>query len=97
MAATAGIPGPTQQQLQDAARLTPTEQNEMARGMVERLAARLKADPRDAAGWQRLMRARLVLGDRAGAQAALKEGRAAFAGDAAALAELGAAARALGL
>ncbi len=37
---------------------------EMIRGMVERLAARLEAEPNDADGWQRLGRAWGVLGER---------------------------------
>ena len=37
---------------------------EMIRGMVDRLAARLEAEPGDADGWQRLGRAYLVLGAR---------------------------------
>jgi cytochrome c-type biogenesis protein CcmH len=36
----------------------------MIRGMVERLAARLEAEPDDAEGWQRLGRAWGVLGER---------------------------------
>lgn len=96
-AATEAIPGPSAAQLQDAARLSPTEQDAMARAMVDRLAARLRDNPRDATGWMRLMRARLVLGNRAGAAKALTDARAAFRSDAAALAQLDGAARDLGL
>jgi cytochrome c-type biogenesis protein CcmH len=49
--------------------------------MVSRLADRLKNNPKDADGWIRLMRARMVLGETAAATAALRVGRAAFAGD----------------
>ena len=96
-AATDAIPGPNQTQLQDAARMSPTEQDAMAHAMVDRLAARLADSPRDAAGWMRLMRAKMVLGDQPGAKAALSSGRAAFRGDAATLAQLDGAAKALGL
>jgi cytochrome c-type biogenesis protein CcmH len=56
--------------------------------MVAGLAARLKAQPDDAQGWQRLIRAYAVLGENAKASAALKDARAAMAKDADALAAL---------
>ncbi len=96
-AATDAIPGPSQAQLADAARLSPTEQDRMAHAMVDRLAARLAQDPHDLDGWARLMRARQVLGDRAGAMQAYASARRTFAGDAAGLAHLRDAADALGL
>jgi cytochrome c-type biogenesis protein CcmH len=49
--------------------------------MVAGLAARLKADPNDAAGWQRLIRAYAVLGQPADAKAALVTARKTFAND----------------
>lgn len=49
------------------------------RAMVEMLAARLKADPNDALGWIRLMRAYTVLGETAKAEEALAAARKAFA------------------
>ena len=49
------------------------------RAMVEMLAARLKADPNDALGWVRLMRAYTVLGEKEKAQQALVSARKAFA------------------
>lgn len=48
------------------------------RAMVEMLAARLKADPRDALGWVRLMRAYTVLGETEKAKQALVDARKAF-------------------
>ena len=42
----------------------PSERAAMVRGMVERLAERLKQDGSDVEGWLRLVRAYMVLGDR---------------------------------
>jgi len=50
------------------------------KAMVAGLAARLKGNPDDAAGWQRLIRAYSVLGQRAEAQQALADARKSFAG-----------------
>ena len=49
------------------------------KAMVAGLAARLKDNPNDAAGWQRLIRAYSVLGERADAQNALATARKSFA------------------
>ena len=49
------------------------------RAMVDMLAARLKADPNDALGWVRLMRAYTVLGETEKAKQALFDARKAFA------------------
>lgn len=53
------------------AALPPAEQRAAVRAMVERLAARLEADPSDASAWVRLVDAWGVLGDGAQAQAAM--------------------------
>jgi cytochrome c-type biogenesis protein CcmH len=86
--ATAGIPGPTQEQLAAASSIPPGEQDKMVTGMVERLAKRLAANPRDADGWIRLMRSRKVLGDAPGAAKALQSGLTAFHDDSATQARL---------
>jgi cytochrome c-type biogenesis protein CcmH len=65
--------------------------------MVERLAARLKSQPADAEGWQRLMRAYAVLGDAAKARSALGEARTALKNDPTALSALADTARSLHL
>jgi cytochrome c-type biogenesis protein CcmH len=95
--ATAAIPGPTREQMQAAASMPPSQQDQMVRGMVESLAAKLKADPKNADGWIRLMRARMVLGEPAAATQALQDARAAFGGDAAQQARFTDAAKTLGV
>ncbi len=43
--------------------IPPSQQDQMVRAMVDGLAARLRQNPRDADGWIRLMRSRMVLHD----------------------------------
>jgi cytochrome c-type biogenesis protein CcmH len=57
-------------------------QEAMIQGMVESLAQRLEANPKDLSGWTRLIRSYVVLGEKDKARAALAKARAAFAGDA---------------
>jgi cytochrome c-type biogenesis protein CcmH len=78
----AGAPpnGPSADQVAAAQQMPADQQQAMIHGMVDRLAARLKANPRDADGWVSLMRARMVLGDPAGATGAYNEAMKAFAG-----------------
>jgi cytochrome c-type biogenesis protein CcmH len=61
--------------------MKPDQQNEMIRTMVARLADRLKQDGSDIAGWERLLRAYMVLGDHAKALAAVADARKALASD----------------
>jgi cytochrome c-type biogenesis protein CcmH len=58
----AAVPGGPQAEA--IARLPAGQQQEMIRGMVESLAARLEAKPNDVEGWRRLGRARKVLGEK---------------------------------
>jgi cytochrome c-type biogenesis protein CcmH len=95
--AAAGIPGPTPEQMAAASAIPPGQQEAMVRGMVEGLAARLKSSPKDGDGWIRLMRARLVLGQKEAATQAFRDAKAAFAGDAKEQARLTEAARTLGV
>jgi cytochrome c-type biogenesis protein CcmH len=95
--ATAAIPGPTPEQMQAARSIPPSQQDQMVRTMVDGLAARLRQNPRDADGWIRLMRSRMVLNDSAAAGEALRSGLAAFQGDAATQGRLRAAARELNI
>jgi cytochrome c-type biogenesis protein CcmH len=78
----AGQPGPTAAEIAAAAQMKPDQRNEMIRGMVARLADKLKADGSDLAGWERLLRAYMVLGDHDKAKAAATDARKALAGDA---------------
>lgn len=58
-------PGPSRAEIDAARQLSPTDRQEMIRGMVKRLADRLKDNPNDLAGWQRLARAYRVMGETA--------------------------------
>ena len=78
----AGQSGPTAADIAAAAQMKPDQQNEMIRGMVARLADKLKTDGSDLAGWERLLRAYMVLGDHDKAKAAAADARKALAGDA---------------
>jgi cytochrome c-type biogenesis protein CcmH len=99
----AGVPpaanalGPTPDDAANVAKLPPEQQTEMIRGMVARLADKLKQDGSDVEGWQRLLRAYLVLGERAKAQAAASDARRALAGDSNKLRSLNEAIKNLGL
>jgi cytochrome c-type biogenesis protein CcmH len=64
------------------------QQAAFIRGMVGRLAARLKQEPNDPDGWARLVRSYGVLGDAAAQQSALAEARRIFAGRPADLARI---------
>ena len=77
----AAIPGPSQEQLAAASSLRPAEQQEMAEGMVARLAARLESEPGDVDGWIMLMRSYQTLGREGEARTALKTALAANPGE----------------
>ena len=64
--------GPTADDLEAAAGMTPDERMAMIRAMVEGLAARLEEDPDDLEGWRRLARSYAVLGEPAKAADALR-------------------------
>jgi cytochrome c-type biogenesis protein CcmH len=74
-------PGPSEQDVAAAADLTPQQRGEMVRGMVERLAERLKRDGSDVDAWIRLVRAYTVLGERDKARDAATEARRALKGE----------------
>ena len=56
-------PGPTAEDVRAARTMSEADRGEMIRGMVGRLAERLKEQPDDIAGWQRLARSYEVLGE----------------------------------
>jgi cytochrome c-type biogenesis protein CcmH len=62
--------------------MTETDRSAMIRGMVDRLASRLKQNGDDVEGWLRLVRAYMVMGDRDKAKGASADARQAVAGDA---------------
>jgi len=96
--APAGVmPGPSAEQVAGAAAMTAGDRQAMIRGMVDGLAKKLKANPRDEAGWLRLMRARSVQGDNAAAAKARNDAIVAFGGDTAAQARIRAAATEIGI
>lgn len=68
--ASTSAPGPTRDQVEAAQDMTAEDRQQMIRGMVDRLAARLDETPDDIDGWLRLARARAVLGDHQEASAA---------------------------
>ena len=69
----------------------------MIRGMVDRLATRLKQNGNDVDGWLRLMRAYMVMGDADKAKSALSDARAAMANDSEHLRQLNEGAKTFGL
>ncbi|MBI4273183.1 MAG: c-type cytochrome biogenesis protein CcmI [Rhizobiales bacterium] len=73
--------GPSAEDMAAASGLTPEQRSEMVRGMVDRLAERLKNDGTDLDGWVRLVRAYLVLGQNDRARAAASDARRALASD----------------
>jgi cytochrome c-type biogenesis protein CcmH len=74
-------PGPSAGDVAAASNMSEAERGQMVRGMVGRLAERLKQDGSDVEGWLRLVRAYVVLGERDKANAALGDARRALAGD----------------
>jgi cytochrome c-type biogenesis protein CcmH len=92
-AALARVGGSTAPVLSDDAMAAAKDMNEtdrsaMIRGMVERLASRLKQNSDDVEGWLRLVRAYMVMGDRDKAKSALGDARQAVANDAERLRQL---------
>jgi cytochrome c-type biogenesis protein CcmH len=70
---TAGLRGPSRDDIARARRLSRKQQAQMIRGMVDGLAARLKENPDDLAGWRRLGRSYVVLKEYKKAAAAYEQ------------------------
>jgi cytochrome c-type biogenesis protein CcmH len=77
--------------------MAPRERDAAIRSMVDGLADRLERSPRDVEGWTRLMRSRVVLGEREVAATAFRKALEVFKDDSAASSKITAAAIELGL
>jgi cytochrome c-type biogenesis protein CcmH len=93
----APAPGPTADDVAAAQAVPQTDRNEMIRGMVDRLASRLRQNGDDVDGWLRLVRAYMVLGEGDKARAAGADARQAVGTDAARLKQLNDGLKGLGL
>lgn len=106
LARVGGVPAPSpgaqapalsKETMAAAKDMNEADRGEMIRGMVERLATRLKQNGDDVEGWLRLVRAYMVMGDRDKARSALGDARQAVANDAARLRQLNEGLKDLGL
>lgn len=73
--------GPSGEDIAAAGTMSEKDRDEMVRGMVARLANRLKENGSDVEGWQRLLRAYVVLGERDKAHEAAADAKRALASD----------------
>jgi cytochrome c-type biogenesis protein CcmH len=96
-AVASAAPGPDAAQIADASQMNEADRTEMIRGMVARLADKLKENADDVQGWQRLLRAYVVLGERDKAVNAASDARNALAGDPGKLREIEDVIKTLGL
>jgi len=70
--ASTALRGPSAADVAAAGAMKPSEQRQMAQGMVEQLEARLQSEPKNLDGWVMLIRSRMTLGEPAKAKAALE-------------------------
>lgn len=89
--------GPNADDLAAAAQMTPEQRTAMIQGMVDGLAAKLKINGSDLAGWLQLVRAYTVMGRKEDAVSALAAARRNFGGDSASMGQLDGLAKSLGL
>lgn len=81
LSATPAAPGPSQEDMDAAAELSPEERQDMIRGMVDRLSERLASEGGSPEEWARLIAALGVLGEAAQAIKIRDEAVAVFAGN----------------
>jgi len=74
-------PAPSDEAVAAAKGMNETDRSAMIRGMVDRLATRLKQNGDDVEGWLRLVKAYMVMGDSDKARGALTDARQAVARD----------------
>lgn len=72
--------GPSQDDVEAASQMSAADRDAMISGMVAKLDAELRENPRNPEGWQRLVRSYLVLGKQDAARDALARGVAALGG-----------------
>ena len=89
--------GPDAKEIATFEAMPAQERNAAIRAMVDGLADRLERSPRDVEGWTRLMRSRVVLGERDVAATAFRKALDVFKGDLEASARITAAATEFGL
>ncbi len=90
-------PGPSAADVAAAGSMTEKDRGDMIRGMVARLADKLKDDGNDLEGWQRLLRAYMILGERDKALVAAGDARKALANDPEKLRQIGVLIKSMGL
>jgi len=90
-------PGPSAADVAAAGSMSEKDRGDMIRGMVARLADKLKENGDDLAGWQRLLRAYMVLGERDKAHAAATDAKKALASDPDKLRQIGDTIKSMGL
>lgn len=89
--------GPDAEAVENAQSLSQSERDDMIRGMVDGLAARLAENPNDLEGWMQLIRSYAVLGQEQKANDALEEAMQVFQNDSEAISRLSGFAGQLGI
>jgi len=93
----AALPGPDASAVEAAKDMAPTDRTEMINAMVKQLSDRLDTQGGSPAEWSRLIKVLMVQNRADEARAAYDKAKQAYAGDAAAMAQIDAAAKAAGI